>query len=92
MADRNKLNEVKKLLKAEMADEAKKLFDKLESQETAEYFLLEGAIAQKFQNHGAAINAYNKVLEIDPGNLKAQNNLHLVQNILNFWNPDMYNP
>lgn len=92
MTDDNIYKKVRDLLKNEQADEAKKLFQKIEEGETAEYYLLKGAIAQKFQNWGDAINAYTKVQEIDPESEEAKNNLKLIQNILNFWNPDMFNP
>lgn len=83
---------VKHLLDAEKAQEAKALFETLEPQNSEAYLFLKGQIEQKFQNWGEAINAYNSVLEIDPDNEEAKNNLHLIQNILNFWNPDMFNP
>lgn len=92
MAVTEDLQKVRDLLKVEHADQAKKLFQEIPAQETVDYFLMKGAIEQKFQNHGAAMNAFNKVLEIDPENVEAQNNLHLIQNILNFWNPEMFNP
>lgn len=86
------LNGIRHILKLEKAAEAKALFLKLEAQETVEYFLVKGAIEQKFQNWGQAINAFNKVLELDAENTEATNNLHIIQNILNFWNPEMFNP
>jgi hypothetical protein len=54
--------------------------------------MVQGILEQKFQNWGKAINAYLKVIEIEPGNAEAQNNLHMIQSILNFWNPEMFNP
>jgi len=89
---KQKLNYINDLLKNERAEEAKAVFGELMLQNTADYFLTEGKIEQKFQNWGAAINAFNKVLAIDPENTEAQHNLHLIKNILNFWNPDMFNP
>ena len=86
------LKKVKELLEAEKAKEAREEFKKIEPIESVEYFLMKGKLEQKFQNWGEAINAFNKVLELDSENFEAQNNLHLIQNILNFWNPDMFNP
>jgi len=86
------LMRVRSLLKQEKGQESKTLFLTIEPQENVDYFLAMGAIEQKFQNWGKAINAFNKVLELDPENSEAKNNLHLIQNILNFWNPDMFNP
>lgn len=83
---------VRDLLDQGKAQDAKLLFQKIDPVETVEFFLLKGSIDQKFQNLGEAINAFNKVLEIDSENLEAKNSLHLIQNILNFWNPDMFNP
>ena len=92
MTNSELLNGVRDLLKLEKAQEAKALFLKIEPQENQNYYLLKGAIEQKYQNWGEAINAFNRVLEIEPDNEEAKNNLHLIQNILNFWNPDMFNP
>lgn len=92
MEDSDRLKNIEFLLKNDRAVEAKQLFLQLETDNSVEYFLIRGKIEQKFQNWGDAINAFNKVLEIDPENSEAQNNLQLIQNILNFWNPDMFNP
>ncbi|WP_347840918.1 hypothetical protein [uncultured Draconibacterium sp.] len=92
MKGKNNIQEVENLLKAEKAEQAKQLFATLEEQPTVAYFLLKGKIEQKYQNWGDAINAFNRVLEIDPQNIEAQNNLHLINNILSFWNPDLLNP
>lgn len=80
------------LLKVEKAGEAQKLFSEIKPVETVEYWMVQGTLEQKFQNWGKAINAFSKVIEFDPGNSEAQNNLHLIHSILNFWNPEMFNP
>ncbi|MCY1722628.1 hypothetical protein OU798_19920 [Prolixibacteraceae bacterium Z1-6] len=92
MSVNEQLNTIRQLLEAEKAQEARKAFQDMDAEELPAYYLLKGKIEQKFQNWGEAINAFNKVLEIDPGNAEAINNLHLIQNILNFWNPEMFNP
>ncbi len=92
MGDSNRLKNIELLLKNDRAIEAKKAFLQLDNENSVEYFLVRGKIEQKFQNWGDAINAFNQVLEIDPENSEAQNNLQLIRNILNFWNPDMFNP
>ncbi|HYQ57890.1 MAG TPA: hypothetical protein VEP89_11155 [Draconibacterium sp.] len=92
MGDKNELQEVENLLATEKAELAKTLFEKLDEEHTLEYFLLKGKIAQKYQNWSEAINAFNRVLEIDQENREARNNLHLIEKILNFWNPDLLNP
>ena len=92
METKNSLEVIEDLLKSEKAEQARSFFEKLEEQNTADYFLLQGKIEQKYQNWGEAINAFNRVLEIDPQNAEATNNLHIIKNILNFWNPDLLNP
>ncbi len=88
----NQLKEVEDLLKQEKAEEAQTLFATIVPAETVAYLVVQGKLEQKFQNWGAAINAYSKVVDLEPENEEAQNNLHLIQNILNFWNPEMFNP
>lgn len=92
MDNSGQLEKVCNLLKLEKADEAKTLFITIEEQNTPEFYLVKGVLEQKYQNWGEAINAFNRVLEFDSENEEAKNNLHLIQNILNFWNPDMFNP
>ncbi len=87
-----RLKRVEELIKEEKAMEARKVFNDIATEESVLYYLVKGALEQKFQNLGEAINAYSKVLEMDPENITANNNIHLIQNILNFWNPEMFNP
>jgi hypothetical protein len=86
------LTRVLELIRFEKASEAQKLFNEVVPSESVEYFMVKGKLEQKFQNWGKAINAFSKVVELEPGNIEAQNHLHLIQNILNFWNPEMFNP
>ncbi len=92
VGNKNDLELVRNLLKLEKAQEARTLFSQIDPKDSAEYYLVKGSLEQKFQNWGEAMNAFNKVLEMEPDNSEAANNLHLIQNILNFWNPDMFNP
>jgi len=87
-----KLNMVLNLIKNEKALEAQRVFNEIVPLNTPEYFMVKGKLALKFQNWGSAINAFSKVTEVDPENIEAKNHLHLIQNILNFWNPEMFNP
>ncbi len=87
-----KLKRVEELIREEKALEARKIFNNIEPVESIQYFLVKGKLEQKFQKFGDAINAFSKVIELDPENFEAKNNLHLIQNILNFWNPEMFNP
>jgi tetratricopeptide (TPR) repeat protein len=87
-----RLNRVEELISEEKAMEARNIFKDIKPRETAQYFFVKGILEQKFQNWGEAINAFSRVIELDPENKEAQNNLHMIQNILNFWNPEMFNP
>ena len=92
MSYSNQLDKVSKLLVAEKALEAQKVFQQIQPEESINYYLIKGKLEQKFQKWGEAINAYSKVLEFEPDNQEAKNNLHIIKNILNFWNPEMFNP
>ena len=80
------------MLNSDKVTEAKQKLNKLVPENSVDYWLLKGRIEQKLQNWGAAINAFLKVLEIDENNKEAENSIHIIQNILNFWNPEMFNP
>lgn len=86
------LKELQALIATDRVQEVKDILDSMEPEETAEYWRLKGAVEQKYQNWGEAINAFNKVLELNPEDEEAKVNLHMIQNILNFWNPEMFNP
>jgi tetratricopeptide (TPR) repeat protein len=88
----NKLKQVEILLQHEDSKKAQELFQNIVSDNSIEYWLVKGKLDQKFQRWGEAINSFLKVLEIDENNTEAQNNLHYIQNIINFWNPEMFNP
>ncbi|MEN8118202.1 MAG: hypothetical protein ABFS16_14550 [Bacteroidota bacterium] len=92
MSNSELLVKVKELLDKDKAPEAKSLFVRINPDDSVEYYLVKGKLEQKFQNWGEAINAYSKVLELDSGNLEAANNLNLIEDILNYWNTDMFNP
>lgn len=80
------------LIRSEKANEAQQLFSEIEADETVEYFMVKGKLEQKFQNWGKAINAFSKVVDVEPENVEAQNQVQMIKNILNFWNPEMFNP
>lgn len=91
MSDK-RLKNVLSLLNSEKALEAKNIFQDIKPEENADYYFVLGKLEQKFQNWSSAINAYSRVLELNPDNNDAQNNLHIIKNIMNFWNPEMFNP
>lgn len=88
----DKLNNIFELLKSEKAIEAREKFNEVVETDSVDYFLLKGKLEQKFQNWGEALNAFSRVIEIDPQHVEAQNRLEIIKGILNFWNPEMLNP
>ena len=74
----DKLDSVMQLLQEEKSIEARRIFKDIVPDETAKYYYVKGLLEQKFQNWGEAINAYSKVLELEPGNEEAHNNLHII--------------
>ena len=90
--DSAELKYIKDLLKNNDVEKANQRLNNLTPGNTVDYWLLKGSIEQKLQNWGPALNAFSEVLEIDKNNTEAQNNIHIIQNILNFWNPEMFNP
>lgn len=86
------LEKVKELLRLEKATEARNLFDKISEPENVEYLLIKGELEQKFQEWGKAQNSFGKVLEIDPLNTEAKTRLEMIKGIMNFFNPDQFNP
>lgn len=87
-----KLNRVLELIRTEKSTEARIIFNKIAPEETVEYFMVSGILDQKFQNWGKAMNAYSRIIQIDPENIEAKNRIKMIQSILNFWNPEMFNP
>jgi len=85
------LEKIVKLLQKEQANEALKCFNEITPVENIKYLMVKGQIEQKFQNWGKAINAFNKVLEIEPENQEAKSHLEMLHNILNFWNSGRLN-
>ena len=90
--DKLKKDEIFDLLQKERASEALEMFENIVPENTIDYWLIKGKIEQKFQKWSGALNAFQKVIELDETNCEAQNNIRIIQNILNFWNPEMFNP
>jgi hypothetical protein len=87
-----KLNRVIELIQTEKSNEARIIFNEITPEETVEYLMVSGKLEQKFQNWGKAMNAYSGIIQIDPENTEAKNRIKMIQSILNFWNPEMFNP
>ena len=82
---------VKELLAKEEADNARELFQEVKQESTVDYYFVKGLVEQKFQKWGPAINSFQKVLELEPEHTEARNHIRLIQSVLNFWNPEMFN-
>jgi translation initiation factor 2 alpha subunit (eIF-2alpha) len=89
---KEKLDRVLQLISAEKSEEAQNLFNEIAPEETVEYWMVSGKLEQKFQNWGKAMNAFSKIIKTDPENMEAKNRIKMIQSILNFWNPEMFNP
>lgn len=59
---------------------------------SAEANFLKGEAFYKSQKWGEALNSFQKVLEIDPENKNARAYVDMVNNILNFYHKELYNP
>lgn len=54
--------------------------------------MLKAKIFYKQQKWGDALNALNKILELDPEHEPAKNYKQMVMDIISFWNKDSFNP
>ena len=78
----NQMNEAGQLLED--------LIKKDESNEDLYFWL--GKVYYKKQEWGSAINAFQKVLDLNPERKDAQSQIDMAYNILGYFNPDMFNP
>lgn len=83
---------VKDLLNKGNAEKAKELFYEINEEDTVDYHFVNGLLKQKFQQWGDAINSFNKVIVLDAEHFEAKNHIEMIQSILKFWNPEMFNP
>ncbi len=77
----------------QLADAYKILTDWLKQKPNDEQLhLWIGKIHYKKGEWGLAINAFNKVLEINPENQEAKSSADLAASIISYFTPDMFNP
>ena len=90
------MEEIVHLIDENKLDDALKLLDENQEKESgkalAMIFLLRGRIYYKQHKWGEVINQFNEVLEIEPDNAEAKSGVEMAQNILGFFNPDLFNP
>ncbi|NQU88403.1 MAG: tetratricopeptide repeat protein [Mariniphaga sp.] len=91
MGKKSGLSEIELLFKNGNFKEAEYLINSFQGVTNIDYWLLKGKIHQKMQKWGIAINSFNKALELDPDNKEAKVNIEIINDILNFWNPEMFN-
>lgn len=60
--------------------------------ENQEALWLRVRILYKMQKWGEALNSTNRILELNPGNTIAKNYREMINNIVKYWNKDLYNP
>ena len=80
--EKNQLDEASEVLS--------KLFEQNPSDEDINLWI--GKIHFKKGEWGLAINAFQKVLEINPENQEAQSGAEMASDILDYFTPDMFNP
>lgn len=88
------LEEAARLIDANRLDEAKRLISgspELQEHAADSHFLL-GKIACRKQEWGVAVNHFNQALAIDPDYPSAQAQIDMVNDILGYYTPDMFNP
>ena len=91
MKESSILSEVRKKLESGDIANAEKLLEEFQGEKDKSFWLISGEVLMKQQKWGPAINAFHKVLDADPDCKKAKTNIEIIENILNFWNPDMFN-
>jgi hypothetical protein len=84
--------EAEKLIHSNKLEEGEELLSSINGEKVAEYWFLRGLLNQKVHHWGEAINCYYKCLDLDPVHHKASAGIEICRNILNFWNPSLYNP
>ena len=90
--NRSHFENIEKLIEKGELAQAENILKKDGAAETVQYLLLLGKIKRKQQLWGEAINAYQKVVSMEENNKEAKLQIHIIRNILNFHNPEMFNP
>lgn len=88
------LNHIKKQVESNQLEEALQQIEHLLHQQPncAELHDLQGQIFYRQQQWGRAINAFNRVLELEPNHPNAQSQIDMANSILGYFTPDMFNP
>jgi glycerate 2-kinase len=85
LKNHDSFNEINKNISENKWEVADARLSELEEDISAHWYL-KGLIYMKKQLWGNALNAFQKALEIDPGNLQARLNIEIIRSILNYSN------
>jgi hypothetical protein len=88
----NVLIKAEKMIYSNDLEECENLLSGIEGDTMPGFWFLKGLLKQKTHHWGEAINCFNKCLDLDPAHNKAAAGIEICRNILNFWNPSLYNP
>jgi len=86
------LKEIEKKIGEGQISEASRLLENYRGPRNEKFWLLKSAVAGKQQKWGEAINCWQEVLALDPGNEEAKIQVAMIETILNYRNPELYNP
>jgi len=86
------LNGAKVAVEHNRLDEALTILNETVIANNGEAIFLKGEIFFKLQRWGEALNQFSLFLEHYPSDQKAESYCAMIQNILGFYNKDLYNP
>lgn len=91
---KEEISQITRLVNEDQLEQAHSLISGLlkSKEENEEFYFQLGRIHYKRQEWGEAINAFNKVLDINPNHKEAQSLIEMAKNILGYFTPDMFNP
>jgi len=86
------LEEIENKLNRGHISEAEEGLEKYQGPRDDKFWMLKGRIVSKQQKWGEAINCFQKVIALNPGNEEAKIQVAMIETILNYRNPELYNP
>jgi len=86
------IDAAKDALSRNKTEEALSILDEISIQGNSDAIFLKGEIYFKLQQWGASLNHFSMYLEAFPSDKKAESYCAMIQNILGFYNKDLYNP
>ncbi len=86
------LKSAKEALDQNRTEDALTILNEAAIANNGEVIFLKGEIYFKLQRWGEALNHFSLLLEQNPLDTRAQSYCVMIQNILGFYNKDLYNP